>query len=784
MITDGGRPGRPVGRIALVALLAILVVLVFVGRRRAASDHARGAAAADDGSDEAPSGWRRLFGVARAPAPLPTWRLDGRVVDSADRPVAGATVVLARPARTMLSGSDGSFRFEGLLAGAYDVDARLDDRVGGPVRAHVGSDGKPVTLRLYRGARLEIEVVSAADGKPIPDADVEVRVMHMYEGAASHKGRTGKDGKVQLAGAILVGSEAWASAAGFGSVHQPLDPSTQSNGHWQARIELPPGAMVSGRVVDDAGMPVAGAIVESASAGGGGQGRGAAIDSRFGNVHPLLAMVRRQGVVTDLNGNFKLGLAAGAWRLLATHDRHQTAVSERLISDGKTARDGVVLVMPKGVRIRGLVTRTDGQPAAGALVRVRWQMNGRVEREVRADSDGKFVFPSLPPALLSFQAETAQASSLPQHVDLEYPPSAPIELRLDNDGVITGTVVDEANNPLPDVDVVYVEHSTSMLTTRVHPGVETSDGAGRFTVHGLAKDAVYSLNAKRAQDGDAAFRVATVEASAGQDVTLRIPGDGSVTGRVVRAGGGSLSGVMIEVLDGGRPAEPVGGDGRFRIDNLFARGYTLRVSAANAAYKNVPFTVASGKVTDVGVVELPRGRHIGGVVRRPDGTPAMGAGVIIQVAGDSETINVSADGDGRFSALVPSDAALTVNATDRRFGQTEPLSVAPSDPASDLELAFHPAGSIEGTLTVGGKPLPHHGVVAIAVADGAGAGGASANVSSGQSDESGYYRIDGLPAGTYNVQLAAGDAPGAVEPKRVQVVVGEKAFASFELPAR
>jgi len=780
MISDGGRPGRPVGRIALVAILALVLLLVFVARRRAASDHATGGVGADDAADEAPSGWRRLFGVARAPAPLPTWRLDGRVVDSADRPVAGATVVLARPARTTTSGSDGSFRYDGLLAGAYDVDARLEDRVGGPVRAHVGSDGKPVTLRLYRGARLEIEVVSAADQKPIPDADVEVRVMHMYEGAATHKGRTGKDGKVQLAGAILVGSEAWASAAGFGDVHQSLDPSAQANGRWQARLELPPGATVSGRVVDDAGMPVAGAIVETANAGGGGQGRGAAIDSRFGNVHPLTALVRRQGVVTDLNGNFKVGLAAGAWRLLATHDKHQTAVSDRLVSDGKTARDGVVLVMPKGVRVRGQVLRTDGQPAAGAQVRVRWQMNGRVEREVRADGDGHFVFPSLPPALLSFQAQTPEASSLPLHLDLEYPPSAPIELKLDNDGVITGTVVDEANNPLPDVDVVYVEHSTSMLMTRVHPSVETTDGAGRFTVHGLSPSAVYSLNAKRAQDGDAAFRVASVEASPGQDVTLHIPGDGSVTGRVVRAGGGSLAGVMVEVVDGGRPGEAVGGDGRFRIDNLFARAYTLRVYAASAAYKNVPFSITSGKVTDVGVVELPRGRHIGGIVRRPDGTPAIGAGVVITVSGDAETVDASADGDGHFSALVPSDASLTVTANDRRFGQSDPLTVAPSDPASDLELKFRPAGTIEGTLTAGGKPLAHRAVVAIAVVD-----GPAPNAQSGQSDESGYYRIDGLQPGTYNVQLAAGgDSPAAMEPKRVQVVVGEKAFASFELPAR
>jgi hypothetical protein len=239
---------------------------------------------------------------------------------------------------------------------------------------------------------------------------------------------------------------------------------------------------------------------------------------------------------------------------------------------------------------------------------------------------------------------------------------------------------------------------------------------------------------------------------------------------------------MVEVIDGGRPGEPVAGDGRFRVDNLFARGYTLRVSAANAAYRNVPFTITSGKLTDVGVVELPRGRHIAGVVRRSDGTAAIGCGIVVTVGGDPEPLHVSADSDGRFAALVPSDAALTLVASDRRFGQTDPLTVGASDPGGNLELAFPPTGSVEGTLTAGGKPAAHRGIVAVAVSDGTTA--APALVQSALSDESGYYRIDGLVAGAYDVQLAAADAPpGMQQPQRVQVTTAQKAFASFELPA-
>lgn len=780
MTPENGRTTRLVRGALLVGLFALAALLALVVHRHHGAD-ARATAAAGDEDDAPRTGWRRWFSSSSRPAPpLPTWTLSGRVVDGSNRPVAGAAVLLARPARTTVSASDGGFRFDGLLAGAYDVEARQDERVGGPVRVHVGSDGKPVTLRLYRGARLEIEVVSIVDGHPIAGADVEVRVLHMHDGGGAQKGKTGADGKVRLAGAILIGSEARASAPGFAPAFKALDPSWQEGGVWHARIELVPGATFSGRVVDEAGFAIAGAVVEPTAVSRGPMARNMPTDSRLGNVNPLEATVRRQGVTTDAEGRFSVALSAGTWRLAATEPRHETAVGERLLSDGKTAHDGILLTMKNGVRLRGRVLAADGQPAPGAVVRARWQLTARVEREVRADGDGRFVLIGLPPALLSVQAEGEHATSLPQLLDLEAPPHEELALQLVNDGVITGTVVDEAGNPLPDVDVVYVEHSPSTVLTRVQPGVETTDDAGRFTIHGLSPSAVYALNAKRPQDGDAAFRMIGTDASPGQDVTLRIPGDGSVAGRVRRAGGAALDDVTVEVVDGGRPPQPVAADGRFRIDNLFARPYTLRVAAASAAFRDVSFTVSSGQVTDVGTIELPRARRVAGVVRRPDGQPAVGAGVTIAIAGDAQPVVTQVDGDGRFSALVPADAVLTLKANDRKLGETDPVSVGPSDAADAVELAFKPSGSVEGTLTRGGKPLPHVGVVAIGDAP---AGGAAA-VSGTQSDESGYFRIDGLRPGAYTVQLAAGDGIDDGAPQRVQVAAGDKAFANIELPAR
>jgi hypothetical protein len=61
--------------------------------------------------------------------------VEGRVLDAAGAPVAGATVAVAaasRPTRDIAArtGADGGFRLGGLLPGSYRLEARTGTRVG------------------------------------------------------------------------------------------------------------------------------------------------------------------------------------------------------------------------------------------------------------------------------------------------------------------------------------------------------------------------------------------------------------------------------------------------------------------------------------------------------------------------------------------------------------------------------------------------------------------------------------------------------------------------------
>src|SRR2546423_12177591 len=98
MNTDGDGAGRPVRRILALALVAI-AILLFGGWRHHAARPSGDIAGDEDAAGEAAHGWRRLFGGARPPAPLPTWTLAGHVVDGQGRPVPAASVHLAHPER-------------------------------------------------------------------------------------------------------------------------------------------------------------------------------------------------------------------------------------------------------------------------------------------------------------------------------------------------------------------------------------------------------------------------------------------------------------------------------------------------------------------------------------------------------------------------------------------------------------------------------------------------------------------------------------------------------------
>ncbi|HUH03163.1 MAG TPA: carboxypeptidase-like regulatory domain-containing protein, partial [Kofleriaceae bacterium] len=158
-------PHQRARRIALAVALVIAAVAIILWKVTGSAPTPRPAASADRGdvpSELSQALRTRLAAIDQARAALveelPTYRLRGVVVDARDRPVAGAAVALAQPARQVRSAADGTFAFEALPAGRYAVEARLKHYSGGPVSVDLTASSEPTVLRMRRGAVLEIEV--------------------------------------------------------------------------------------------------------------------------------------------------------------------------------------------------------------------------------------------------------------------------------------------------------------------------------------------------------------------------------------------------------------------------------------------------------------------------------------------------------------------------------------------------------------------------------------------------------------------------------------------------
>lgn len=767
-------------RRGLAAAAGVLVVLGLVvaarcSTRASSSSVAPRSAAAAPARDHA----ERRAAIARArrgltPA-LPRVELRGRVVDGDDRPVAGAAVVLGAADAIVRSAADGTFAFTDLVPGVYGVEARARDRIGGPRRVVLSASTEPIVLRLYRGAIAEVEVVSAVDGRPIAGAEVSLRELAMVPDAGRQRALTGDDGVARFEALTVMAHEVFVHAPGFAPTTDTLDPTTVARGRWRMRVALEAGATLTGTVVDPAGRPVPGATIEIHAAGDGDSPRGSDV-ARYGAAHPVLSQTTGAGVPSDAEGRFQLALAAGRWQLTASHPAYQTTASMPLVSDGRTPGT-VTITLETGRRVAGVVVDRDDRPVAGADVEARWSFGGRVERRGKTDGTGRFELVGLPPGRIDVLAIGATATSAPAPLDLSDGDPEELVLVLDNDARIDGVVQDDRGRPVRDAEIAYVEITARRSPLRVYPAVVTADDQGRFAIAGLSGQRVYGLTARRPQDGDHHLRTGGATARAGETVTLVIPGDGAVIGRVLRDGKRPPRGTTVELRGVTAPVEPDAA-GRFRFDGIPPGVRTVLVHGRDVPEITVEeVKVEAGHATDVGTIDLPRGRLVAGHVRRGDGRPAVG--VDVTVAPDAgRAARAITDDAGAFSVLVAEGQPLRVRARHRAGRVSDELRVAAAGDAEHLALVLADGTMIEGDARTGDAPIVDAYVFVHAPG-----GSPDDPVTYAQTDDAGYFRIRGVPPGVYVVELRVVD-PDTFQATRylrdVTVADGPGAFLSFD----
>jgi hypothetical protein len=579
-------------------------------------------------------------------ASLPARAVHGLVADRAGRPIGHARVLLRPAAGTHAVTADpaSARRLEAVTdaAGSFEVHGldcdRLDVKVtaGGyspavvrglrlPARALAADLG---TIVLQPGERLEGTAVDV-QGRPLAGARVQgsaFAVAWVGDREESWRATTARDGRFALSGlgrgvlsSLRVEKAGYTPVTLAGLEVPAVEP---------LRVVLAAIASVRGRILDQAGAPVAHADVVLIHGARSAEGlRGAA-----------------QTTTSDSRGRYEIA-GAGLGPLTI-----QVSVAAALMRErgGFELRAGEVLEIPdlvlrRGAAVEGRVATAAGEPAAGS--RVRWTGCGSDYlpcREALAGADGRYRLEGVPTGPRSIVAEHPDQPRASASIDVQ-PGVNLLDLELGEGYPVSGTVADAGGRPIAGAKVLLFAGEQERRAE------SAADGSFRWA--GIPRGD-YQLVA--AKPGYASARVArlVVDDAPLAGVEVRLETGRTVSGQVLRLGFEELAQVTVVAAGTGDAptlAAELGYDGTYRISDLGSGVWSVAATVAGTGRTVEESVTLSPDDDEVRLdLDFARGISLTGQVLA-GGTPAMTADVQIQSLGPRRFLGSSpVDADGRF----------------------------------------------------------------------------------------------------------------------------------------
>jgi len=438
-------------------------------------------------------------------------RVEGTVLDATSgQPVPYVDVVFrgAGIEQVENSGADGRYRTL-LPPGTYEVRGIGDDVIGTPgprLRVRGGEQAIPYDVRVNRRARVRGRVVDAK-GRGVPGADVRLapvtklqKTMVNY-GDVTAYATTDTTGAFTLA--VMPANTIYIEALeGDRRGHVSVEGIEAGEVKRGAVITLFGGTGVSGTVVAADGAPASGAVVHLATEDG--------------------PFRRESETTSDSRGRFELRdvLPGTAWIEARKPGFAASAPSQIEIEPGE--RHKVQLALQHPLVIAGHVIDPFGKPVAGARVRAG-RRNTRVgSLETYTDDDGRYRFDAVDSGPYWVGAYK------PGYAIGEFrtisPPLTDLELRLPQNGRLSGRVVDQGGRPIQAFEVVVEKHTRvgQKRTRHLKKRTRHSDPNGTFELHPL-EPGDYELRVVVKDLGE--IRLTDVEIEEGEttEVTATLP---------------------------------------------------------------------------------------------------------------------------------------------------------------------------------------------------------------------------------------------------------------------
>lgn len=616
----------------------------------------------------------------------PMTRVSGRTVSKDGKGIAGAEVTLTemtpmsfggmsrmRPGnwKRTVTDADGAFSFAAVSPGGIEIRAQAPRYQAAElqgIEAKAGQELAGLELLLPPAASVEGRVLSP-DGRPVPGAEVTVVQSDSATGFgfSGLYAQTDGDGRYNLEGVPPGARTLEAKADGYRRAVRDLEVTAGAAN--TADLTLERGFEVSGRVIDEAGNPVA-------------------------SVQLMMVAGRDffSGVLSDMSGadgSFRFaGVQEGTFRITARKAGYAANPQGDSVTVAGASVSGVEVKLTAGGTISGRLSGLE----FSQLSRVRVTANGF--RPGQVDPEGAYSIPNMPPGEWDVEASVPDTSLHAEgHVTLE--PGmveAKLDLQFGKGFTLTGVVL-RNNAPLAGAGL-RLERTGTISTYQA-----ASDHQGAFRFGGLDAGK-YELTVNTPTG---ARHKETLEISGDREVQIDLK-SASLAGRVIDAADSSpVAGaeVTLESVDDKESrfngvTSNTDSRGAFRVAEVADGVWKLRASHDGYAPAEKEVQIAGADADGVELSLSPtEGLTIEVVLPTGQAPERIRAGVL-DPAGRTVVAGyypVGENGRVRLSNVPPGSWQIFVDSD-----YAAPALVAATVPGPAVRVVLLPAGQVRVTV--------------------------------------------------------------------------------------